>query len=163
MVDRTLALAVRQSVLVQAPLERAFTVFTAALGTWWPLESHHIGASPAATAVIEPRVGGRWYERAADGTECDWGHVRAWDPPRRVVLSWEISCDWRHDPGVDSEVEVRFVPVDAGSTRVELEHRGLETYGEQAEDMRRTFDSPGGWRGLLERYSAAALGPDARP
>jgi uncharacterized protein YndB with AHSA1/START domain len=149
-------LAVRQSVVVDAPPDRAFEVFTARMTSWWPLETYKIGAKPAAEAVMEPRAGGRWFERAADGTECDWGRVLEWDPPRRVLLTWEISCDWHHDADVRTEVEVRFLAEGDGRTRVELEHRGLEAYAERAEEMRGIFDSDGGWRGLLRRFAAAA-------
>ena len=146
--------AVRQSVDVRVPPERAFEVFTRDIGTWWPLEGYTIGAQPAVTAVIEPRSGGRWFERAADGSECQWGHVLAYEPPHRLVLSWEISCDWQPDAGAVSEVEIRF-QAHEGGTRVELEHRGLETYGDRAEQMRDTFGSPDGWGGLLAKYAAA--------
>ena len=148
--------AVRQSVVVAAPPERAFAVFTEGLSSWWPLESHKIGAKPAVAAVMEPRAGGRWFERDEDGTECDWGRVLAWDPPERVVLSWEISADWKADPDIHSEIEVRFRAQDDGRTRVDLEHRGLETFGERAEEMRGVFESDGGWRLLLARFGEAA-------
>jgi uncharacterized protein YndB with AHSA1/START domain len=149
-------LAVRQSVVVDAPPERAFELFTTRMTAWWPLDSHHIGAQPAAEAVIEPHAGGRWYERAADGTECDWGRVLAWEPPHRVLLAWEIGSDWRHDASIRTEVDVRFRAEADGRTRVELEHRGLEAYAERAEEMRGIFDADGGWRGLLARFADAA-------
>jgi uncharacterized protein YndB with AHSA1/START domain len=150
------SLAVRQSAVVAVPPARAFTVFTERMSSWWPLETHTIGAAPAAAAVIEPREGGRWYERAEDGTECDWGRVLAWEPPHRVVLSWQISADWRADADLHTEVEVRFEPEGEGRTRVELEHRGMEAFGGRAEEMRGVFDSEGGWRGLLARFGRAA-------
>jgi uncharacterized protein YndB with AHSA1/START domain len=150
------AVAVRQSIVVRAPQDRAFAVFTEGMSSWWPLESHVIGEKPVAEAVIEPRAGGRWFERAESGTECDWGRVLAWEPPHRVVLSWEISPDWRHDPEIHTEVEVRFHAEDEGRTRVELEHRGLEAFGEKAEQMRQIFDSDGGWPGLLGRFAESA-------
>lgn len=156
MTEQIDGVAVRHSVTVQAPPDRAFAVFTAAMSSWWPLHSHTIGRQPATAAVIEPRTGGRWFERAADGSECDWGRVLAWEPPHRVVLSWEISSDWHHDPSINTEIEVRFHPEEPDGTRVELEHRGLEAYGDGAEQMRATFDSPGGWAGLLARFAAAA-------
>jgi uncharacterized protein YndB with AHSA1/START domain len=152
--------AVRQSVVVDAPRERAFAVFTERMTAWWPLQTHTIGAKPAVEAVMEPRDGGRWYERAEDGTECDWGRVLAWEPPERVLLSWEITCDWHHDADVHTEVDVRFHAEDDGRTRVELEHRGLEAYAERAEEMRGIFDSDGGWRGLLARFADAAVAAD---
>jgi uncharacterized protein YndB with AHSA1/START domain len=147
--------AVRRSVTVKAPQQRAFEVFTEGLASWWPLDQYTIGREGAVTAVLEPRIGGRWFERAADGTECDWGRVLAWDPPERVVLAWQISADWKPDPTATSDVEVSFHDEGDGHTRVELAHRGLETYGNQAADMRDQFDSPHGWQALLERYAAA--------
>jgi uncharacterized protein YndB with AHSA1/START domain len=159
--DRPAAgVAVRQSVVVAAPQERAFAVFTERMGSWWPLTTHTIGTKPAVDAVIEPRTGGRWYERSADGTECDWGRVLAWEPPDRLVLSWEVSCDWRHDTGLRTEVEVRFRRQGEDRTRVELEHRGLEAYGEQTDQMRGVFESDGGWPGLLARFAAAVAPPE---
>lgn len=139
------ALAVHQEIVVRVAPEHAFTVFTERIGAWWQLGDKHIGATPPVTAEIEPWVGGRWFERAADGTECPWGHVRVWEPPHRLVLSWEISADWQPDPTAASEVEVRFV-AEAGATRVVLDHRGLETL-----QVRDTLN--GGWPGLLLAYA----------
>jgi uncharacterized protein YndB with AHSA1/START domain len=156
MTQQAAGLAVRQTVTVGAPPERAFAVFTEGLASWWPLDTHAIGAQPAVAVVVEPRAGGRWYERAADGSECDWGRVLAWEPPHRLVLAWEISADWRHDPGLVTEIEVRFHAEPDDRTRVELEHRGLEAYGDRAGEMRDTFASPGGWTGLLGRFAGAA-------
>jgi uncharacterized protein YndB with AHSA1/START domain len=147
-------LLVKKTLVVQASQPRAFEVFTEHFGSWWPLETHHIGAQAAQTAVIEPRVGGRWFERSADGTECTWGRVLEWEPPRRLLLSWEISADFKCDPKIQTEVEVRFVAVGSDSTRVELEHRHLEFYGDNAPEMKRVFDSDGGWTGLLRRFAA---------
>jgi uncharacterized protein YndB with AHSA1/START domain len=155
MMEQAESLAVRQTVDVRVAPERAFEVFTRDIGTWWPLDGYTIGAQPAVTAVIEPRSGGRWFERAADGTECPWGRVLAYEPPHRLVLSWEISCDWQPDASAGSEVEIRFRAHDGG-TRVELEHRGLESYGERAQQMRDTFGSPNGWGGLLAKFAAVA-------
>jgi uncharacterized protein YndB with AHSA1/START domain len=153
--EQTTAHAVRRSVTIQGLPDHAFAVFTDGLSTWWPLQTHTIGAQPAAAAIIEPRAGGRWFERAADGSETDWGRVLAWEPPHRLVLSWEITPDWQHDGAIDTEIEVTFV-ADGDRTRVELEHRGLETYGDRAEEMRGIFESEGGWGGLLDRYATAA-------
>ena len=149
-------LAVRQSVVVDASPERAFYVFTEGMTSWWPIDSHSIGDRPMADAVIEPRTGGRWYERADDGTECDWGRVLAWEPPGRVVLAWQISPEWKADPSIHTEIEVRFTPEGDGRTRVDLEHRGLESFGERAEQMRAIFGSDGGWNGLLRRFAETA-------
>lgn len=149
--------AVRQSVIVAAAPATAFRVFTEHMASWWPLETHSIGTKPVVDAVIEPRAGGRWFERSADGSECDWGRVLAWEPPRLVVLTWELSADYRPDGTVRTELEVRFTPEGDG-TRVELEHRGLEAYGERTDEMRETFGSDGGWAGLLRAFAATAEG-----
>jgi uncharacterized protein YndB with AHSA1/START domain len=152
-------LFVRKEITVEASQARAFNVFAQELGAWWPLATHHIGSAPAETAIIEPRAGGRWFERATDGTECDWGHVLIWDPPGRLVLSWEISADWKHDDSIDTQVEVRFVALGPALTRVELEHRRLEDFGAAAEQMRGIFDSEGGWSRILREYVGRARGP----
>ncbi len=124
-------LAVRRSILVSVSQERAFEVFTRRLSVWWP-QGHHIGSANEYEPLIEPREGGRWYERGADGSECDWGRVLRWEPPRQIVLAWQISPQWTYDPDLLTEVEVRFIPEGPDHTRVELELRGLEAYGEDA-------------------------------
>ena len=155
-VNRTVTPApVRRSVRVAAPQERAFKVFTAGVGRWWP-RSHHIGASDLDTVVIEPKAGGRWYERGVDGAECEHGKVLVWEPPARLVLAWQISTDWKYDPDLITEVEVRFIPDGADATRVELEHRNLERFGARAETMRQSIDSPDGWTGVLQLFRQAA-------
>ena len=154
MIEQTEGVAVRQSVLVHAPPERAFDVFTAGMSSWWPLDSHHIGERPMVAAVIEPRAGGRWFERASDGSECDWGRVLVWDPPGRLVLSWEISPDFKRDASLDVEVEVRFIVLGPALTRVEVEHRHIDRYGEAAERMRGIFDSDNGWTFILRSLEA---------
>jgi uncharacterized protein YndB with AHSA1/START domain len=146
---------IRKTIVVAASAERAFQVFTEEMSTWWPLASKHIGKVDATSVVMEPFVGGRWFERGVDGSECDWGTVRTWDPPRRLVLSWEISSDWRHDPSIQTEVEVRF-STEGASTRVDLEHRLLHYYGQKAAQMRGIFDSEQGWKGLLDAFAARA-------
>jgi uncharacterized protein YndB with AHSA1/START domain len=156
MIEQSEGLAVRQSIVVDAPPERAFAVFTDGFATWWPVQTHTIGASPASDVVIEPRAGGRWFERGQDGSECSWGRVVTWEPPHRLVLSWQISADWQPDASVETEIEVRFGAAGDGRTRVELEHRGLESFGARANEMRETFGSEGGWKGLLARYAKAA-------
>lgn len=144
---------VRKTIAVQAPREHAFAVFAEQMGSWWPLDTKSIGGATAETAVLEPRAGGRWYERGVDGSECDWGRVIAYEPPARLVLNWQISADWRYDPAINTEVEVRFVAEDETRTRVELEHRGLEAYGENAEQLYAIFDSPDGWTDILDRFA----------
>jgi uncharacterized protein YndB with AHSA1/START domain len=148
--------SLRKVVSVKAPPEVAWRVFTEKMGTWWPLATHKIGKAKAVDAVIEPRVGGRWYERGDDGTTCDWGRVLLWEPPSRLVLSWEISGDWRHDPTLNTEVEVRFIAEGDVATRVELVHRHLDRYGARRDEMRGIFDSEGGWSGLLASFARAA-------
>src|ERR1700760_290791 len=113
------------AVTVDAAPDRAFSVFTDGMSAWWPLDTHHIGQATPTQAVIEPREGGRWLERAPDGGECDWGRVLAWEPARRVVLTWQLTSAWGYDPGFVTEVEVRFSPAGDGRTRAELEHRDL--------------------------------------
>lgn len=152
------SLLVQKAVVVNAPQARAFDAFTQRIDRWWPLQSHHIGAVEPKAAIIEPRAGGRWYERAADGTECDWGKVLLWEPPHRLVLSWSIGSDWKYDAKLHTEVEVRFVAEAADRTRVELEHRKLEQFGADAQKMRAIFESEGGWQGILQRYVALAGG-----
>jgi uncharacterized protein YndB with AHSA1/START domain len=149
-------LAVRQSIVVEAPRDRAFAVFTEGMTSWWPTDTYTIGAGPMAAAVVEPRVGGRWYERSEDGSETEWGRVLAWEPPDRVVLVWQLSPEWKYDPELHTEIEVRFSAEDDGRTRVELEHRKLENYAERAEQMRTILGSDDGWGGLLRRFAAAA-------
>lgn len=146
---------VRRSVRVNTSPERAFEVFTAGMSRWW-LKTHKIGATAMTEAIVEPRVGGRWFERDEDGTECEWGHVLAWEPPSRLVLAWQVAASWQFDPELLTEVEVRFIPDGEGTTRVELEHRHLERFGDQAEATRASLDSPGGWSGLLEAFKAVA-------
>ena len=148
---------VRKTVVVEATAQQAFEVFTAGIDRWWP-KSHGIGASPVRQSVIEPFVGGRWYTKCEDGTDVVVGHLRVWEPGARLVVSWEISADWKPDAraAFASEVEVRFLAEEAGRTRVELEHRNFERMGAAAgETMRKAVD--GGWPMLLGLFAAAAL------
>src|SRR5580692_6256251 len=121
--------SVRKVVSVQAPQDVAWRVFTEKMGTWWPLAMYKIGKANAVDAVIEPRVGGRWYERGDDGSTCQWGRVLVWEPHSLLVLSWNISADWQYDPALKTEIEVRFTTDGSDRTRVELEHRHLDRYG----------------------------------
>ena len=146
---------VRKSIRVSAPRERAFEVFTAGIGRWWP-KTHHIGAADLDKIVIEPRQGGRWYERGVDGSECEVGKVLVWDPPVRLVLVWQLTPEFKYDPNLITEVEVRFITEDGGATRVELEHRNLERMGERANAMREKIDGPGGWGDLLQLFAQSA-------
>jgi uncharacterized protein YndB with AHSA1/START domain len=148
--------AVRKSITVAAPIALAFEAFTARIESWWPMASHHIGDADCAAVVIEPRAGGRWYERGVDGVECTWGHVLVWEPSQRVVLVWQLSAQWQFDPSLHTEVDVRFIAIDDRTTQVELEHRGLEAYGADAMAMQGTFGSENGWNGMLEHYAQVA-------
>jgi len=145
---------VRKTIRVNVPPARAFEVFTARFGQWWP-KSHHIAAAEMQNVVIEPRPGGRWYEIGVDGAECDWGKVLAWEPPARVVLSWHLNGKFQIDENVESEVDVRFIADGADATRVELEHR---IAAPDAEIIRAAVDAPNGWTGLLDLYAKNAEG-----
>lgn len=157
MVHGAIDLAVHKSVTVAASQERAFEVFTAGMAGWWPLESHRIGEAAAETVVLEPHAGGRWFERAGDGAECDWGRVLEWDPPARVLLAWQIDPDWQYDPdpAKATQIEVRFVAEGPETTRVEVVHRGIEVHGARAQELHAAIDSPQGWTGLLTLYGEA--------
>ncbi len=151
--------SVRKAVRVEAILAVAWRVFTEQMGIWWPLEDYKIGKAKAIDAIIEPRVGGRWYERGDDGSTCDWGSVLVWEPHTRLVLSWDITADWQYDPNLKTEIELRFVPDGKGATRVDLEHRRLDRYGERRDQMRHIFGAEGGgWSQLLEMYARVAAG-----
>jgi uncharacterized protein YndB with AHSA1/START domain len=148
--------SVRKALHVKAPREVAWRVFTEKMGTWWPLAHYKIGKATAVDAVIEPRVGGRWYERGDDGSTCDWGRVVLWEPPARLVLTWDIDANFQYDASLNTEIDVRFIPVGTSETRVELEHRRLDRYGARREEMRRVFDTEGDWGKLLAMFAAAA-------
>lgn len=148
--------SVRKVVLVQAPQEVAWRVFTEQMGTWWPLQNYKIGQVKAVDAVVEPRVGGRWYELGEDGSTCQWGSVLAWEPRARLVLSWDITADWQYDPDLKTEIELRFIPEGKNATRVELEHRRLDRYGARRDEMRRIFETEGDWGRFLEMFARVA-------
>lgn len=145
------AVEVVRSVSVPLTQARTFQLFTARMTEFWPKE-HSIGGSEIAEVVVEPRHNGRWFERGVDGSECQWGRVAAWDPPRKVVLLWQIGADWKFDPDFETEVEVTFTDESAGRTRVDLCHRNLQRYGDATEEMRAIFDHPNGWTGTLHRF-----------
>lgn len=154
-----LDLRVLKSIRVKAPIERAFSVFVEQMESWWPA-SHHIGGTPFEAIFVEPRVGGRWYERNAKGEHCDWGTVLAWDPPHRVRFSWHVGPghdqpDWVYDSDMTkaSEVEIRFRQEGKNDTLIELEHSKIERHGESAVQLRELFDGPGAWITILERFS----------
>jgi uncharacterized protein YndB with AHSA1/START domain len=148
--------SLRKVAMVQAPPAVAWRVFTEQMGTWWPLAVYKIGKANAVDAVIEPRVGGRWYERGDDGSTCQWGSVLLWEPPTRLVLSWDINANWQYDPDLKTEIEVRFIAEGESATRVELEHRKLDRYGARRDEMRRIFDTEGDWGRLLAMFAARA-------
>lgn len=146
---------VRKVVEIQAPIAHVFKVFTNGIDRWWPRQ-HHIGASPLKQAIIEPHEGGRWYSICEDDSECDIGRVVAWDPPNRVLLTWQITADWKFDPNFVTDVEVTFTPTSAKSTSVVMEHRNLERYGAAAEQLRNSIDSPEGWGFIIESFAKIA-------
>ena len=149
------AAPVRTSVVVEAPVQRAFTVFTHDMTAWWP-EDHHLLEGELQEMVFEHRPGGRIYDRTTDGRECTWARVLAYEPPDRVVFTWDISPTWEleADPERASEVEVRFSAESEGRTRVALEHRHLERHGEGWERMHEVVASPGGWPKTLAGLAA---------
>ena len=145
--------SVRMQIVVAAPIERAFRVFTEQFDRIKPREHNMLGVDIAET-VFEPRVGGHVYDRGVDGSECRWARVLAYEPPNRVVISWDISPRWQieTDPERSSEVEVRFVSESPERTRVELEHRNLDRHGEGWESLRHGVGSENGWPLYLQRY-----------
>ena len=149
--------AVAHSVLVPLDPDAAFELFTDRFADWWPKDSHHISEADAAEVVLEPREGGRWFERAEDGGECEWGHVKEIERPDRILLAWQLTPEWNYDsdPAKATEVEVTFVAEENG-TRVTLTHRGFEVHGEAGAAMRESVGGDGGWSHLLALYRSAA-------
>lgn len=147
--------AIRREVTVDVGRTRAFEIFTTEMTSWWP-PAHHIGSAPIAEIIVEPFEGGRWFTRHEDGTETFTGAVTVWQPPEQLAVTWQIGADWRYHADLVTTVEVRFVEVAPGRTRVELEHRDLEAFGEAAEAMHGTFESYGAWTATLEAYAAVA-------
>lgn len=145
---------VRHSVVVEAPIDRAFEVFTSDFGRFKPPEHNMLGVEIAET-VFDPRVGGYLYDRGVDGSECRWGRILAYEPPHRVVFSWDISPSWQieADPGMTSEVEVLFSADTPERTKVELEHRNLDRHGDGWEGVRQGVDGDDGWPLYLRRYA----------
>lgn len=145
----------RRQVVVNAPQAKAFTAFVERFGDFKPRE-HNLLAAPIAETVFEARVGGHIYDRAADGSECRWARVLAYDPPDRVVFSWDIGPTWQleTDPGHASEVEVRFVPEGPDRTRVELEHRHLDRHGPGWPSVAEGVGGDAGWPLYLARFAA---------
>ncbi len=149
---------VRRQIVVDAPIERAFAVFTERFGDFKPPE-HNLLAAPIAETVFEPRVGGHIYDRGTDGSECRWARVLAYEPPVRVVFSWDIGPSWQveTEPENTSEVEVRFT-ADGQRTRVELEHRNIDRHGPGWEAVADGVGHDAGWPLYLDRYSALLAG-----
>ena len=145
------AVEIVRSVSVPLSQAHAFELFTTRMTDFWP-KNYSIGSSEIAEVVIEPRTGGRWLERGVDGSESQWGSVATWDPPRKVLLLWQIGADWQFDPDFQTEVEVSFTAEGSGRTRLDLRHRNLQRYGADAERMQAIFDDPSGWTGVLARF-----------
>lgn len=147
---------INHSVVVPVPPDRAYQVFTDGLASWWPAEHTWSGSEALAAIGIERGAGGLCYEIGPHGFRCDWGRVLVWDPPRRLVFSWQVGPQREPVPDPDraSEVEVRFDVADEGGTRVALEHRGFERHGPGGDEYRRGMSSAqGGWPYLLERFA----------
>jgi len=145
--------AIRKEIEVNVPIDRAFDVFAARMGEWWHKEHSLAQGTTQKDVVIEPRAGGRWYEIGADGSEHDWGKVIAYDPPRRLLLTWQLTRDFVYDPGFETSVEVNFEERD-GTTVVHFEHRDLERMGADAVELFESMD--GGWGMLLGLFKGAA-------
>ena len=152
---QTTSAVVRRHVVVEAPADKAFSVFTERLGDFKPPE-HNLLSAPISETVFEPRVGGHIFDRAVDGTECRWARVLVYEPPRRVVFSWDIGPTWQleSNPENASEVEVRFVEEAAGRTRVELEHRNIDRHGPGWEAVADGVRGDEGWPLYLTRFAA---------
>jgi uncharacterized protein YndB with AHSA1/START domain len=149
------ATVVRRQIVVEAPIERAFAVFTERFGDFKPPEHNLLGSTIAET-VFEPRVGGHIYDRAVDGSERRWARVLVYEPPQRLVFSWDISPQWQieQNPDNTSEVEVRFIVETAQRTRLELEHRNIDRHGPGWDALGEAVGSGGGWPLYLNRYAA---------
>jgi uncharacterized protein YndB with AHSA1/START domain len=151
------ATSVRHEIVVDAPIERAFSVFTKDFGSFKPPEHNLLGVEVAET-VFEPRVGGHLYDRGVDGSECRFARVLAYEPPDRVVISWDINPQWQIETDLEktSEVEVRFIAETPERTRVELEHRNLDRHGDDWAAVREGVDSGDGWPLYLRRFAEVA-------
>ena len=148
---------VRRSVRTKAPPARAFDIFTSQIGRWWP-KGRTPAANPHVDLVIEPWVGGRWFERDADGAETPWGKVLVWDPPGRLVLAWQLNAQHRYEASLITEVDILFLPADGGGTEVTLEHRNLERFRSGADAWVARITE--GWTEMAEIFAAFANRPD---
>ncbi|HEX4711126.1 SRPBCC family protein [Phenylobacterium sp.] len=148
---------ITRSVHTKAPPPKAFEIFTGQIGRWWP-KGHGVGALPLVDLVLEPGVGGRWFERDAAGHETQWGRVLIWDPPGRLVLAWQLNREKRFDPDLITEVELTFTAARDGGTEVALEHRDLERFGRDGAQWAASIG--GGWSQKLGEFAAFADLPD---
>jgi hypothetical protein len=153
--DNSITVApIREQIRVEAKPQKAFEVFATKMGRWWN-PAYTINSSPLRDVKVEGKRGGRWFEVGEDGSQCDWGKVLVWEASAGLVLAWQINADWKFDPALVTEIEVRFA-ADGAGTRLELEHRNLDRYGDKAEAMRAMLGSPDGWPDLLKRFGEAA-------
>ncbi len=146
---------IKRELSVKTSAARAFAIFTDGLDSGWP-RGHHIGNPPMKRTLIEPREGGRWYSISEDGSECDVGRVLTWDPPKRLVLSWNITAKWEFDPSFVTEIEVLFNQTAPKETVVTFEHRLLERYGAPAPEMRERMNAQEGWHVTLDNFARVA-------
>jgi hypothetical protein len=144
---------IHKEIIVNASQEHAFKVFTEGFDSWWPRVQHR-GKPPLKEFMLEPHLGGRWYEIYIDGSECEWGRVLVWEPHSRFVLSWQLTEEYEFDPNLRTEVEVTFKLLDASKTRVVLKHKYLDRFGKNASEI--TKDKDTGWSVIMPLYAAAA-------
>jgi uncharacterized protein YndB with AHSA1/START domain len=149
--------AIRGKITIDVPIDRAFDVFTNSFDSWWPRE-FHIGQPDMAEAIIEPREGGRWYERGVDGSECNWGRVLVWEPPHRLVVTWQINGEWQFDPDPSraSEVEVLFNADGPNKTTVELTHQYIDRLVGSQVIYASINEGIGSWSTLLSLFAKVA-------
>jgi hypothetical protein len=153
--NQTVIAPVRYELTVPISADQAFRLFTEGFNSWWI--GHHIGQADLKEVVLEPKAGGRWYERGVDGSECEWGKVLVCEPPGRFVVTWQLNAEFEYDPDPEhaSEVEVLFIEQN-GQTKVDFQHRYIERLGAGAEVLAKTIAKPDGWPGILDRFGEAA-------
>ncbi|MBN9101186.1 MAG: SRPBCC family protein [Pseudonocardia sp.] len=141
------------TVTVAVPIDQAFRVFTGSIDSWWP-HQFHIGAADVAEVILEPGVGGRWFERGVDGSECDWGRVLLWEPPDRLTFTWQINGTWQFDPDPEhaSEIDVRFTANGPHDTTVTVEHHHFERL-DGGGTINDAIQGGGGWTLLLDSFA----------
>jgi uncharacterized protein YndB with AHSA1/START domain len=155
MMDRNI---IHKEVIVNATAEKAFRVFTAGFDSWWP-RTHHIAPVDMKEAVLEQKLGGRWYEKGVDGSECEWGKVIAWEPPKRFAITWQLTAEYKYDPNFITEIEVTFEEQGTSQTRVVLEHKYLDRYGDKQDQVIGSVgNEAGGWGGIMRLYQAVVDG-----